>query len=124
MSLCLVVDDSGTIRKAIMTILKKFSFSFAEAENGQVALDACIAEMPTLIMLDWNMPVMSGIEFLIALRKLPDGDLPKVIFCTTENDIGRIQEAIQNGADEYIMKPFTESIIREKLEILGLIECQ
>lgn len=118
---CLVVDDSTTIRKIIGRMLEKMGFAIKEAENGQVALESCIADMPKLIMLDWNMPVMSGIDFLIELRKLPNGNIPKVILCTTENEFSAIQTAMNEGANEYIMKPFNEAIIQEKLEIVGVI---
>ncbi len=118
---CLIVDDSSTIRKVIGKMMKKFEFNISEAENGQVALDACIESMPDVVMLDWNMPVMSGIDFLMHLRKTPGGDKPKVILCTTENEFEAIQKAISEGANEFIMKPFNEEIIREKLEIVGAL---
>lgn len=118
---CLVVDDSTTIRKVIGRMMQKFDFQIAEAENGQVALDSCINSMPDVVMLDWNMPVMSGIDFLIQLRKIPGGDKPKVILCTTENEFEAIQRAMSEGANEFIMKPFNEDIIREKLEIVGVL---
>lgn len=118
---CLVVDDSATIRKIIGRMLEKLNFNVKEAENGQIALDSCIQEMPSFVMLDWNMPVMSGIDFLHELRKLPGGDTPKVILCTTENEFEAIQRAMTEGANEYIMKPFNEEIIKEKLEIVGII---
>lgn len=117
---CLIVDDSSTIRKAIMMILKKFEFDIHEAENGKVALDFCKIDMPDIIVLDWNMPVMTGIEFLTHLRKLPGGGDPKVLFCTTNAEMEHVQEAMDKGADEYIMKPFTNQIIEEKLAIIGI----
>jgi two-component system chemotaxis response regulator CheY len=121
MKKCLVVDDSTTIRKAILMILRSFEFDFQEAENGKIALDVCYDAMPDVIILDWNMPVMTGIEFLEEMRRLPDGDIPKVIFCTTNTEMEHVQEALQKGADEYIMKPFTREIIQDKLEILGIL---
>lgn len=122
MSQCLIIDDSAVIRKAIRRIMEKFEFDeIEEAENGQVALEKCREAMPDVVMLDWNMPVMDGLEYLIALRNEPDGDLPKVILCTTENEIDKIKEAMSEGANEYIMKPFNEDIIRDKLSMLGII---
>ena len=118
---CHMVDDSTTKRKVIVRMLQKMDCEDREAENGQVALDACLAEMPEFIMLDWNMPVMSGIDFLRELRKTPGGDAPKVILCTTENEFEAIQTAMSEGANEFIMKPFNEEIIREKLEIVGVM---
>lgn len=118
---CLVVDDSTTIRKVIGRMFEKMDFEVREAENGQVALESCLTSMPEVIMLDWNMPVMSGIDFLRELRKAPGGDFPKVILCTTENEFEAIQTAMSEGANEYIMKPFNEEIIKEKLEIVGVL---
>ncbi|HBN22495.1 MAG TPA: two-component system response regulator [Holosporales bacterium] len=118
---CLVVDDSTTIRKVIGRMFEKMDFEVREAENGQIALESCLSSMPEVIMLDWNMPVMSGIDFLRELRKAPGGDTPKVILCTTENEFEAIQTAMSEGANEYIMKPFNEEIIKEKLEIVGVL---
>jgi two-component system, chemotaxis family, chemotaxis protein CheY len=77
--------------------------------------------MPDVILLDWNMPVMDGLEFLGALRKMPGGTAPKVVFCTTENEVGHIARAMHAGADEYIMKPFDQHIVRLKFEEIGLV---
>ena len=77
--------------------------------------------MPDAVLLDWNMPIMSGIEFLVKLRSMPGGDKPKVVFCTTENDMAHIQRAIGAGANEYIMKPFDAEIIQSKFMQIGLI---
>ena len=118
---CLVVDDSTTIRKVIGRMFERMNFEVREAENGQVALESCLVSMPQVIMLDWNMPVMSGIDFLRELRRARGGDAPKVILCTTENEFEAIQTAMSEGANEYIMKPFNEEIIKEKLEIVGVL---
>jgi two-component system chemotaxis response regulator CheY len=75
--------------------------------------------MPDVVLLDWNMPVMTGIEFLALLRKYPGGDAPKVVFCTTENDVAHIREAIAAGADEYVMKPFDHETLQIKLQLVG-----
>lgn len=117
----LIVDDSATIRKVIGSMLRKMKIEVREAENGQVAIESCEEDMPDFVMLDWNMPVMNGLDFLIALRQTPGGEDPKVILCTTENDFSHITQAMSEGANEYIMKPFNEDIIREKLEIVGVI---
>jgi two-component system chemotaxis response regulator CheY len=118
---CLVVDDSRVVRKIARRILEELSFQIIEAENGERALDACRRAMPTAVLLDWNMPLMDGHEFLLHLRRLPGGDLPKVVFCTTENNIDHISRALQAGADEYIMKPFDKDIIAAKFNEVGLI---
>ncbi len=122
MKQCLVVDDSSVIRKVARRIMEEVNFDIIEAENGEEALNACRAKLPDVILLDWNMPVMDGLEFLTALRKEPCGDTPKVIFCTTENDMDHITQAISAGANEYIMKPFDKEIILSKLKEVGLLE--
>lgn len=118
---CLVVDDSRVVRKVARRIVEDIGFECDEAEDGQKAYEFCQTEMPDAILLDWNMPVMSGIEFLEKLREMDDGAHPKVVFCTTENDMNHIQRAIQAGANEYIMKPFDSEIIESKFSQIGLI---
>lgn len=121
MKTCLVVDDSRVVRKVARKILEDLGFSCEEAEDGQRAMEACARAMPQAVLLDWNMPVMSGIEFLRRLRKMTGGDGPMVIFCTTENDLSHIQEALAAGANEYIMKPFDSDIIQTKFQQVGLL---
>ena len=117
---CLIVDDSKVIRKVARHILETLDFSVDEAEDGRQALDRCEASLPDVILLDWNMPVMSGMEFLRALRQADLSVQPKVVFCTTENDIAHIRAAIDAGADEYVMKPFDRDTLRSKLQIVGV----
>lgn len=121
MKTCLVVDDSSVIRKVARRILEELNFAIKEAEDGQVALDKCREQMPDAVLLDWNMPVMDGMEFLQSLRKEQGGGDPIVVFCTTENDMGHITEAISAGANEYIMKPFDREIIESKFAEAGLV---
>lgn len=121
MKTCLVVDDSRVIRKVACRILKELSFEAEEAENGAAALMACRRQMPDVILLDWQMPQMSGIEFLKALRSETRGNHPIVLFCTTENDATHIGEAIGAGADEYIMKPYDRPMLEAKLAEVGLV---
>jgi two-component system, chemotaxis family, chemotaxis protein CheY len=119
---CLVVDDSRVVRKVARRIVEDLGFSCDEAEDGQKAYDFCMGKMPDAILLDWNMPVMSGIEFLEKLRQMPNGTSPKVVFCTTENDMSHITRAMNAGANEYIMKPFDSDIIQSKFSQIGLIK--
>src|SRR5215510_10272055 len=121
MKTCLVVDDSSVIRKVARRILEGLNFKSSEADDGQQALDECNREMPGAILLDWNMPVMDGYEFLKALRRMPEGDRPKVVFCTTETDVVHIARALHAGANEYIMKPFDREIVEAKFQEVGLI---
>ena len=121
MKTCLVADDLSVIRKVARRILEKLDFQIVEAEDGEQALEACRSAMPDAVLLDWNMPKMDGYEFLRNLRRLPDGDRPKVVFCTTENDVAHIARALHAGANEYIMKPFDKEIVEAKFQEVGLI---
>jgi len=121
MTSCLIVDDSKVVRTLERRIMEGLGFTVAEAEDGQKAAEYCQAQKPALILLDWHMPVMDGLQFLTVLRAMPDGALPKVIFCTTESEINHIMQAMSAGADEYVMKPFDAEIIRGKLEQIGML---
>jgi two-component system chemotaxis response regulator CheY len=122
MRTCLVVDDSTVIRKIARRILEEMDFEITEAEDGEKALEVCKRGLPDAVLLDWNMPVMDGFEFLGNLRRLPGGDQPKVVFCTTENGIDYIARALDAGANEYIIKPFDKDIVAAKFREVGLIE--
>jgi two-component system chemotaxis response regulator CheY len=119
---CLVVDDSKVIRKVARHILESMAFAVEEAADGQEALTFCRANRPDVILLDWNMPVMSGMEFLGAFNDLDYGheERPRVVFCTTENSIDHIRAAIEAGADEYVMKPFDRETLEGKLQLVGV----
>ena len=117
---CLVVDDSPTVRAVLSRLMRQLGFDTREAADGAVAVESCREQMPEVVLLDWNMPVMNGIECVRALRRLPGGDRPKVIFCTTMNEIADIETALEAGADEYIMKPFDIELLRIKLEQVGI----
>ena len=120
MRTCLVVDDSRVIRKVARRILEDIGYEIAEAADGMEALAWCRAAMPDAVLLDWNMPVMNGLEFLRRLRAEPGGGAPVVVFCTVENDLDHINEALDAGANEYIMKPFDGDIIAAKFAEAGL----
>ena len=117
---CLIVDDSRVIRKVSRHIVETLGFAVDEAADGQEALAKCDEAMPDVILLDWNMPVMSGIEFLRVLGETELPHRPKVVFCTTENGMGHIRAAIDAGADEYVMKPFDRETLESKLQIVGV----
>lgn len=121
MKSCLIVDDSKVVRKFARRIVEELSFDVYEACDGEDALDACQKKQPDVILLDWNMPVMDGMEFLKEFRTNENWNKTVVIFCTAENDISRIQAAIAAGANEYIMKPFDTEIIRSKFTQTGLL---
>jgi two-component system chemotaxis response regulator CheY len=112
---CLIADDSPLVRKIARKVISGLGFEVDEAEDGQIALEKCRNKMPDAILLDWNMPVMDGIEFLQALRRTEGGKAPTVVFCTTETDVQHIQIALESGADEYLMKPFDRDSLTAKL---------
>jgi two-component system chemotaxis response regulator CheY len=118
---CLIVDDSSTIRKFSGRLLTGMGFVVGEAEHGLAAVEACRLIVPDLVLLDWNMPEMDGLECLKALRAMDLNPRPMVVMCTTENVLPKITEALAAGADEYIMKPFDRDVLRDKLAQLELI---
>jgi two-component system, chemotaxis family, chemotaxis protein CheY len=118
---CLIVDDSAEIRRAARSILEDLSFEISEAGNGLEALERCRNKMPDAVLLDGAMPVMSGMEFLQALRSQEGGGAPKVIYCTNLSDAFHIVRAIDAGANEYLMKPFDRGVMEAKFHEVGLI---
>lgn len=118
---CLVVDDSRVVRKAARRMLEKLGFAVEEAADGHAALTQCRVRLPRAVLLDWNMPVMSGLEFLVAARTEFGPDQPVVVLCTTESALDRIVEALEAGAQEYVMKPFDEAILADKFAEVGLL---
>ena len=118
---CLIVDDSKMIRRVATRILRDLKIEASEAGDGREAMDMCRTAMPDAILLDWNMPMMDGLSFLKALRKEPGGKAPIVVFCTAERDVIKIAEALDAGADEYVMKPFDSDIIESKFFEAGLV---
>lgn len=122
MKTVLLVDDSRAVRIAASNIIEPLGFLILEADDGQQALDV-LRENPQIdvVLLDWNMPIMDGYEFLTTLRADKEIPQPLVVMCTTENEMSQIVKAMQAGADEYVMKPFTKEIISEKFEEVGLI---
>ncbi len=119
----LVIDDSRVMRKIVSNILVEVGFETIEAENGQVALDLLEAnDDVALCCIDWNMPVMTGFEFVIAARKRPEWRNVTLMMVTTEGEQDQIVRALAAGAHEYVIKPFTPEVIIDKLQFLGLVE--
>jgi two-component system chemotaxis response regulator CheY len=116
----LVVDDSATMRQILREYLKKLGFAVTEAANGREALDV-LKRMPTadLVLVDWNMPEMDGVSFVRAVRADPSYAALPLLMVTTNTELSQVSTALEAGANEYIMKPFTREMIREKLELLG-----
>ena len=118
---CLIVDDSRVVRKVARRILESNGFAVVEAADGQQALISCREALPDCVLLDWNMPVMDGITFLRQLRGEFGPGKPPVVFCTTENDMNHITQAMESGAQDSIMKPFDEEILIGKFSQVGLL---
>jgi two-component system chemotaxis response regulator CheY len=116
---CLIVDDSRVIRKVSSKIAISLGYVPVEAENGEEALARCKKSMPDLVLTDWNMPEMDGIEFVTKLRSIPTPKEPVVVFCTSNGEAKDIHDGIAAGADDYIVKPFDEAALKAKLEKLG-----
>jgi two-component system chemotaxis response regulator CheY len=117
----LVIDDSRATRRIVGQYLKELGFDILEAGDGQQALDVLDENgQPDVVMVDWNMPVMNGLDFIKAVRSnKANRDLP-IIMLTTETEMERMALAFLAGVNEYIMKPFSRTMIEEKLSILGI----
>ena len=118
---CLIVDDSPAVRAVLARLLRGLDFAVSEAEDGARALAVCESALPDVIVLDRMMPVMDGLTFLRALRAGAGGERPKVIVCSSLGQPEEIAAALDAGADEYVMKPFDEGILRCKLEQTGML---
>ena len=116
---CLVIEDASITREILRILLTKLGFVVSDVPDAMVGLDFCAKVMPELVLVDWNLPEIDGIEFVGRMRKLPGGDSPKVVMCTIENDLTHIQRALANGVDEYLMKPFNLDVLARKLDSLG-----
>lgn len=122
MAKALVVDDSRTMRKILAKTLNELGFEVLEAANGREALDVIDAEKTTvaLILVDWDMPEMNGLDLLKRLRQTLEFSSTVVVMVTAQTDLDHIGEALDAGANEYVMKPFTNDILVGKLELTGI----
>ncbi len=118
----LIVDDSRTIRLILRRILLEMGYEVCEAANGREALAAIETEgtAVSLVLTDWNMPEMNGLELVKRLRQNPELASLRVVMVTTETELDHMVLALDAGADEYVMKPFTKDILKEKLELAGM----
>lgn len=117
----LVIDDSRAIRLILSKLLEELGMDVIDAENGRRALDLIDAGLdPAVVLVDWNMPEMMGIEFITTVRKPPYASTARILMITTETDLPQVAEALEAGADEYLMKPFTQEAVLEKLQLLGI----
>jgi two-component system chemotaxis response regulator CheY len=117
----LVIDDSRAIRRILVKTLKELDIEVVEAGHGQEALDKLAAgEEVDLIMVDWNMPEMNGYDFIVAVRAQDKFSEVPIMMVTTESEMSQMTRAIEAGATEYLMKPFTKEMIAEKLDLMGI----
>mgnify|MGYP001369131274 CR=1 FL=1 len=117
----LIVDDSRSMRSILRRIVATLGFAeIGEAEHGAAALAQIDEHRPELVLVDWNMPVMGGREFITELRKDRANDRIKVLVVSSESSVRVVMDALRAGADEYAMKPITEEVITDKLALMGL----
>lgn len=121
MSKCLVADDSKIIRMLFNKIMGNLGFDVIEAEDGEEVVELCQLNEPDVIIMDYRLPVLDGIDAMYKIRSSKISKQPKIIFCSSLNDIDTIKDALNSGADDYVLKPFDEEIIASKLAILGLV---
>jgi two-component system chemotaxis response regulator CheY len=122
MATALVVDDSRAVRIILSRTLRELGFEVREAANGREALEVLGAERAAvrLVLADWNMPEMNGVELVRRLRQDPDFASLVVVMVTTETELDQMAAALEAGANEYVMKPFTKEILLEKLQLAGI----
>ena len=119
MAHCLIIDDSRVIRAVMRRLFEDLHFSIAEAQDGLAGLRACRERMPDLVLLDWSMTGMTGVEFVRALRAQPGGGRPVILAALTEVDVNAIAQGVAAGIDDYLVKPFDREILSAKLAGLG-----
>ena len=122
MAIALVVDDSRAMRMILARTLREVGYEVREAANGREALKAIAEEKNAvkLALVDWNMPEINGLELLQRIRENPELSSLRVIMVTTETDLDQMAAALEAGANEYVMKPFTKDILLEKLDLVGI----
>ena len=118
----LVIDDSRALRRILGDMLKQLGFTISDAGNGREALELLMrSENPDIVLVDWNMPEMNGLEFVQAVRKIERFAAMPLMMVTTETEFEQMASALDAGANEYVMKPFTKECIADKLAILGVL---
>jgi len=124
MGTALVIDDSRAIRMILGRTLNRFGYEVCSAANGREALDMIVAQRLDLsvILVDWNMPEMNGLEFVQNIRADPKYNQVPLMMVTTETEIEQMYRALDAGANEYVMKPFTDDVIADKLRLMGVLQ--
>ena len=119
---CLIADDSKTMRMLLIKIMENFGYTVEEAEDGEDLLEQCTADMPDLIISDWNLPLIDGIDVLYKIRSNQNIRQPVFLFCSYIKDTDIIRQALKGGADDFIMRPFDEDINAQKLRIIKFMK--
>jgi two-component system chemotaxis response regulator CheY len=120
--LAMVIDDSRAMRSILRRIVTELGFECIEAGDGQEALNKMSGgQMPDVCLVDWNMPVLDGLEFIQSVRSRPEWRQVTLMMVTTEGEHAQIVRALAAGAHEYVIKPFTADAISDKLSLLGLV---
>lgn len=117
----LIIDDSRGMRSILRRMLQQLGFETDEAANGRDGLERLrLSGNPDLVLVDWNLPVMNGLEFVQAVRANSAYDAVPLLMVTTETELSQVTLALKSGANEYMMKPFTQEMLFGKLEQLNL----
>lgn len=124
MAKAMVIDDSRSMRLILTRSLNKLGFEVCPAGNGKEALHILAQEHPdlALFLVDWNMPEVNGLEFVQRVRAIPSYAGTPLMMVTTETEVQQMIKALEAGANEYVMKPFTEEVIADKLRIIGALQ--
>lgn len=119
---CLVIDDASIIRKVARHIIETFGYRVSEAESAEEGLDRLLADTPDMVLLDWQLPGMTAVEFLGALRGIPLPRIPYIVYCTTEHDVSDLSKAFTAGADDYLLKPFNREVLEAKFSEIAMAQ--
>ena len=124
MQTALIIDDSRAIRRILGSAVRELGFEVREAENGREALETLAGMQPPaeIVLVDWNMPEMNGLEFISQVRAHDRWDRVKLMMVTSVTEVDQMIKALTAGADEYIMKPFTKEVLHDKMRLLGIVE--
>ena len=120
----MAIDDSKAIRMILSRSLTKLGYDVCTAPDGKAALEILQTQAPdlALVLVDWNMPEMDGLEFIKRMRAMPRYASASLMMVTTETEVDQMVRALEAGANEYVMKPFTDEIIADKLRLMGVLQ--
>ena len=121
MKKCIIADSSPIIRLLLTRIMENLQYEIHEAEDGEEVVELCEKLEPDLIIMDTKLPILDGLDAMYKIRDMQKLNQPRIMFCSGSTDVEHIKEALEGGADDYILKPFDEEIIISKLEILDLV---